>query len=85
VGHYCIGGNTIALADELPHLKLEIITHVASSAPQAVAVLARYICEAIKQQQLDSQASYQALTSLTQKLLDEAPQQATEIAAIISQ
>ena len=74
----------IALADELPHLKLDIITNVAGSAPQSGAALARYMCGLIKQQKLDPQASFDALSRLTLKLLDEAPQQAAEIAAIVS-
>jgi AcrR family transcriptional regulator len=74
----------IALADELPHLKLDIITHVVGSAPQSVSVLASYMCEKIKQQKLEPQANFNALSSLTRKLLDEAPQQAAEIAAIVS-
>lgn len=75
----------IALADELPHFKLDIITSVAGSAPQSSAALARYMCDLIKQQKLEPQASFNALSQLTRKLLDEAPQQATEIAAIVSQ
>ena len=74
----------IALADELPHLKLDIITNVAGSAPQSGAALARYMCGLIKQEKLDPQASFNALSRLTLKLLDEAPQQAAEIAAIVS-
>jgi len=74
----------IALADELPHLKLDIITNVAGAAPQSGADLARYMCGLIKQQKLDPQASFNALSRLTLKLLDEAPQQAAEIAAIVS-
>ena len=74
----------IALADELPHLKLNIITNVAGSAPQSGAALARYMCGLIKQEKLDPQASFNALSRLTLKLLDEAPQQAAEIAAIVS-
>jgi hypothetical protein len=74
----------IALADELPHLKLDIITHVVGSAPQSVSVLASYMCEKIKQQKLEPQANFNALSSLTRKLLDEAPQQAAEIASIVS-
>tara|TARA_B110000503_G_scaffold105153_1_gene156914 strand:- start:5150 stop:7234 length:2085 start_codon:yes stop_codon:yes gene_type:complete len=75
----------IALADELPHLKLDIITHVAGSAPQSGAALARYMCNLIKQQKLDPQTSFTALSRFTLKLLDVAPQQATAIAAIVSQ
>ena len=75
----------IALADELPHDKLDIITSVAGSAPQSGAALARYMCDLIKQQKLDPQASFKALSRLTRKLLDEAPLQAAEIAAIVSQ
>ena len=74
----------IALADELPHLKLDIITHVAGSAPQSVAALANYMCDLIKQQELEPLDNFNALNHLTQKLLDEAPQQAAEIAAIVS-
>ena len=74
----------IALADELPHLKLDIITNVAGSAPQSGADLARYMCDLIKQQKLEPHASFNALSHLTLKLLDEAPQQAAEIAAIVS-
>ncbi len=73
-----------SLADELPHLKLDIITHVAGSAPLAGAELAAYMCGLIKQQALDPQASFNALSRLTLKLLDEAPLQAAEIAAIVS-
>ena len=73
-----------ALADELPHLKLDIITNVAGAAPQSGAALARYMCGLIKQQKLNPQASFNALSRLTLKLLDEAPQQAAEIAAIVS-
>jgi MFS family permease len=75
----------IALADELPHLKLDIITHVAGSAPQSGAALARYMCNLIKQQKLDPQTSFTALSRFTLKLLDVAPQQAAAIAAIVSQ
>jgi MFS family permease/DNA-directed RNA polymerase subunit F len=75
----------IALADELPQHKLDIITHVAGSAPESGAPLARYMCDLIKQQKLEPQASFYALSRLTRKLLDEAPLQAAEIAAIISQ
>jgi len=74
----------ITLANELPHLKLDIITNVAGSAPQSGAVLARYMCGLIKQQKLDPQASFDALSRLTLKLLEEAPQQAAEIAGIVS-
>jgi len=74
----------ITLADELPHLKLDIITNVAGSAPASGAALARYMCNLIKQQKLDPQASFDALSRLTLKLLDEAPQQAAKIAAIVS-
>lgn len=74
----------IALANELPHLKLDIITNVAGSAPLAGADLARYMCGLIKQQKLDPTASFNALSRLTLKLLDEAPLQAAEIAAIVS-
>lgn len=74
----------ITLANELPHLKLDIITNVAGSAPQSGAVLARYMCGLIKQQKLDPQASFDALSRLTLKLLEEAPQQAAEIAGILS-
>ena len=74
----------ITLANELPHLKLDIITNVAGSAPQSGAALARYMCGLIKQQKLDPQASFDALSRLTLKLLDEAPQQAAEIAGIVS-
>ena len=72
------------LANELPHLKLDIITNVAGSAPQSGAALARYMCGLIKQQKLDPQASFDALSRLTLKLLEEAPQQAAEIAGIVS-
>ena len=74
----------ITLANELPHLKLDIITNVAGSAPQSGAALARYMCGLIKQQKLDPQASFDALSRLTLKLLEEAPQQAAEIAGIVS-
>ena len=74
----------IALANELPHLKLDIITNVAGSAPLSGAALARYMCDLIKQQKLDPQASFDALSRLTLKLLEEAPQQAAEIAGIVS-
>tara|TARA_B110001469_G_scaffold779_1_gene917 strand:- start:3133 stop:5178 length:2046 start_codon:yes stop_codon:yes gene_type:complete len=75
----------IALADELPHLKLDIITHVAGSAPQSGAALARYMCNLIKQQKLDPQTSFTALSRFTLKLLEVAPQQAAAIAGIVSQ
>jgi len=85
--HYpdCAEALAIALADELPHDKLDIITSVAGSAPQSGAALARYMCDLIKQQKLEPQASFKALSRLTSKLLDEAPLQAAEIAAIVSQ
>ena len=74
----------IALADELPHMKLDIITHVAGSAPDSVAALASYMSDLIKQKKLKPQANFNALSDLTQKLLYEAPQQAAQIAAIVS-
>ena len=74
----------IALADELPHLKLDIITHVAGSPPQSVSALASYMCDKIKQQKLEPQTNFNALSSLTQKLLDGALQQAADIDAIVS-
>ena len=74
----------ITLANELPHLKLDIITNVAGSAPSSGADLARYMCGLIKQQKLDPEVSFNALSRLTLKLLDEAPLQAAEIAAIVS-
>ncbi|HIG36205.1 MAG TPA: MFS transporter, partial [Oceanospirillaceae bacterium] len=81
----CAEALAIALADELPHDKLDIITSVAGSAPQSGAALARYMCDLIKQQKLEPQASFKALSRLTSKLLDQAPLQAAEIAAIVSQ